>query len=415
MKTITFFMIPAFFLFSCEKNDPDPQAQEPADLALTQKALDIIHSDNEFGIAIFKQAHALDSTSVNMFVSPTSIALALAMTYNGANGDTKTAMETTLAKAGLTAEEINEGYKSLIGALKSVDQKVLMEVANSIWYKKDFTVLPDFISINQDYYDAEVSSLVFDATAKNIINAWCNDKTHGRIPEILDAIPPDAIMYLINAIYFKGIWKFEFDKSKTENEPFQLNSGSSLTVPMMKQITTVPYVADDKFMMVELPYGRGNFSMVVMLPKEGYNTDDIIGSLSQENWDTWISGMSESNVDLTLPKFTFEYKNELKDELSAMGMSVAFSSAADFSGINGTGGLCISRVIHKTFVEVNEEGTEAAAVTAVEVIETSVPGTPQNIVFRVNRPFLFAIRETTTGAILFIGRVQDPTVVKNGE
>jgi serpin B len=338
------------------------------------------------------------------------------MTYNGAAGDTRAAMEDALKKEGFTPEQINTSYKSLIDALRSVDQKVLLEIANSIWYRQDYTVLPEFVNVNREYYNAEVSSLDFaDPVAKDIINGWVDEKTHGRIEEIIDNIPSDAIMYLINAIYFKGIWQYEFDKSKTSEGPFDLNDGgSTVTVNFMKQSTSLSVMHNELFSMVELPYGRGNYSMDVLLPNQGFTTDDIVNSLTAENWNNWIMGMSLRNVDLVFPRFTFEYKNELKSELTAMGMGLAFTDDANFSGITGQGNLKISRVIHKSFVEVNEEGTEAAAVTAVEMVLTSGGGSGSNLLFQVDRPFLFAIRETTTGAILFIGRVQNPLIEGNG-
>lgn len=398
-------------LFSCEKSLEPPQGKK--EIVISKTTADIIKSDNEFGLELFQEVVSRDPEAVNVFVSPTSVALALAMTYNGANGETKTAMENALRKQGFTTEEINTSYKSLMDALMSVDPKVILEIANSIWYDVDFTVLPEFVSTNQDFYDAEVRSIDFgDPGAPGIINEWVSDKTHDKIKKIIDQIPADAVMYLINAIYFKGIWQYEFKEENTSDGPFYLNNGSPVTVPVMKQTTTLRYTSNDLFSMAELPYGQGNFSMLVLLPQTSFSTNDIVDSLTPGNWDFWISTLAEKNVDLQLPKFTFEYKNQLNDELEAMGMGVAFTDTADFSKINGTGGLFISKVLHKSFVEVNEEGTEAAAVTAVEVSLTSFPG-PEYTAFHVDRPFLFAIRETSTGAILFIGCVQNPLVKAN--
>jgi serpin B len=220
-------------------------------------------------------------------------------------------------------------------------------------------------------------------------------------------------MYLINAIYFKGIWQYDFDKENTSDGTFYLNNEATVQVPVMKQTATMRYAANELFSMAELPYGQGNFSMLVLLPQNGHSTDEIITALTPGNWDTWISTLTEKKVDLHLPKFTFEYENQLNDELEAMGMGIAFTDLADFSKINGTGGLCISKVLHKSFVEVNEEGTEAAAVTSVEISYTSI-GPDYTPKFYVDHPFLFAIRETSTGTILFIGRVQNPLIKENG-
>ncbi len=410
MKPIL-FLLAAILLTSCEKQNTQKESPAPKDIPLAKSTQDMIKSDNAFGFSVFQKVLENNPSTDNVFISPTSIALALAMTYNGAAGDTKTAMEATLQKAGLTTDEINTGYKSLIDALVSVDPKVLLEIANSIWYKQNYSVQQSFIDVNQQYYNALVSPIDFtDASAPATINGWVNENTHGKIPEVIQGIPGDVVMYLINAIYFKGKWKFEFEKDNTEAEPFTLKNGDTEQVPFMKQETSLPALQNALFSMVELPYGQGNFVMDVMLPNEGHTTDEIVAALTPENWDSWIASLTDRNLNIWFPKFKFNYKNELNDELSDLGMGIAFSDMADFSGINGTGGLAISRVLHKSFVEVNEEGTEAAAVTVVEIIETSVgPGNE----FKIDRPFLFAIREVKTGTILFMGRVQNPLTDTN--
>lgn len=408
MKPIlyTLFIVP-FLLFSCEENeDPVPTWKK---INITKTTSEIITADNDFGLELFQKVVASDAETDNIFISPTSVALALAMTYNGADGETKTAMENTLKKSGFTIDDINTGYNSLIKALISVDPKVLLEIANSIWYRQDFAVLPQFISVNKDYYDAEVSSLDFSQpSAIDIINGWVADKTHDKITEIINEIPVDVVMYLINAIYFKGIWLYEFDEKDTYSEPFYLNDGTSVTVPFMQQEAFFQYISNEQFSMIEMPYGQGNFNMMVMLPHANHTTDEICTILTQENWNSWLNMMTEENILVQLPKFKFEYENLLNEELKLMGMGIALTPQADFSKINGAGGIWISRVIHKSFVEVNEEGTEAAAVTAVEIIETATGTEPDYVLFRADRPFLFAIREKSTGAIIFIGRVQNP-------
>ena len=412
MNAKIYLVVMVAALFSCEKSTDMPQGRK--EIIISKTTADIIKSDNDFGLALFQEVVSHDTESENIFVSPTSVALALAMTYNGADGATKTAMESALRKQGFTVDEINTSYKSLIDALVSVDPKVLLEIANSIWYRNDFTVLPEFVTTNQNYYNAQVSSLDFsNPGAPGTINDWVSDKTHDKIKEIIKQISPETVMYLINAIYFKGIWQYEFDEENTSDGSFYLNNESQVQVPVMKQTTTLRYTTNEIFSMVELPYGQGNFSMLVLLPQNGHNTDEIVSALTPGNWDAWISTLAEKNVDLHLPKFTFEYENQLNDELEAMGMGIAFTDLADFSKINGSGGLCISKVLHKSFVEVNEEGTEAAAVTSVEIINTSA-GPDQTAPFYVDHPFLFAIRETSTGAVLFIGRVQNPLIKANG-
>ncbi|MBA7546210.1 hypothetical protein ES705_38593 [subsurface metagenome] len=370
----------------------------------------LVEADNLFGIKLFKEVLKTEEPEKNVMISPLSVSLALAMTYNGADGDTKEAMEKTLELSGLTVDEINENYKMLIDALASVDPKVLMSIANSIWYKQTFEVEQDFINVNQNYFYAEVSPLDFYAPdAVTTINNWVADKTKNKITEILDEIPAAAVMYLINAIYFKGIWKYEFDESDTEEKSFYLSDGTTKDVPMMVQEGSFNYLSNDILQAVEMPYGTGNYSMIILLPQNNKTLDDIIDQLSNENWNRWLSEFYEAEkVQIHLPKFKFEYEDSLNNELINMGMEIAFDPYnADFSKINLYRQLFISRVIHKTFIEVNEEGTEAAAVTLVEICEiVSEPGT--GIHFYVNHPFVFAIKEKYTNAIIFIGKVMEP-------
>ena len=407
MKTLK-FLIPVLFIlilgYSCEKTEVEEPG--PKEINLTQKGKILVEADNLFGINLFKEVLKIEEPDVNVMISPLSVSLALAMTYNGADGDTKEAMEKTLELSGFTIDEINENYKMLIDALASVDPKVLMSIANSIWYKQTFNVEQDFIDVNQNYFYAEVSPLDFlDPESVNTINNWVANKTNDKITEILDYIPDDAVMYLINAIYFKGIWKYEFDESDTEEKPFYLSDGTTKDVPMMAQEGSFNYFSNDILQAVELPYGAGNYSMIILLPKSNKTPDDIIDRLNNDNWNKWLSEFYEAGeVHIQFPKFKFEYEDSLNNELINMGMEIAFSGSADFSKINPLKRLFISRVIHKTFIEVNEEGTEAAAVTLVELCETSMAGEA----FIVNKPFIFVIKEKYTNSIIFMGKVMEP-------
>ncbi len=411
MKAIK-FVIPTIAIlllgYSCEKTSVEEPG--PKEIILTQKGKILVEADNLFGINLFKEVLKAEEPEKNVMISPLSVSLALAMTYNGADGDTKEAMEKTLELTGFTVDEINENYKILIDALASVDPKVLMSIANSIWYEQTFGVEQDFIDINQNYFYAEVSPLDFsNPESVTTINNWVADKTNDKITEIIDNIPAEAVMYLINAIYFKGIWKYEFDESDTDDKPFYLSDGTTKDVPMMVQEGSFNYFSNDILQAVELPYGAGNYSMVILLPQINKTPDDIIDQLSNDNWNSWLSEFYEAGkVQIHLPKFRFEYKNLLNDALTDMDMGIAFDpDNADFSKINPAWQLFISRVIHKTFVEVNEEGTEAAAVTAVEISFTSTGG-ETFIPFYVNQPFVFAIKEKYTNTIVFIGKVMEP-------
>ncbi|VAW16672.1 Serine protease inhibitor (serpin family) [hydrothermal vent metagenome] len=400
------FFISLSFISGCNLNSEDIDRE----INLTDKAAKLVEADNEFGLELFQKVVAYEKEAGNIMVSPLSVSLALAMAYNGANGETKTAMERALKLYGLSDDDINESYKTLVEALKSLDKKVLLEIANAIYYRDDFTVEPAFISVNQNYYDAAVSPLDFsDPGSVDVINGWVADKTRDKITRILDEISADQVMFLLNAVYFKGVWQKEFNSKSTVEYPFHLENGEVKDVGMMCRLDTLDYLSNSLFKAIRLAYGKGNYNMYVFLPEEGKTVNNIIEQLNKANWGAWMDGFRQTNsVDIKLPKFKFKYEIKLNDVLSDMGMGVAFSGAADFTGISKSGELSIDYVKHKTFVEVNEEGTEAAAVTVVAIELTSVGNEPQKIPFIVNKPFLFAITEKDTGAILFMGKVVLP-------
>jgi serpin B len=397
-------------LFSaCHEEPLEPG--EFKEIVLDEKSAQIVEADNEFGFELFQKIFASETKYENIMVSPFSVSLALAMTYNGAGGETKKAMEETLKLYGLSPEEINTSYQTLVKALKSLDKKVILEIANAIFYRDDFQVENGFISTNKNFYDAEVSALDFGSpNALKTINGWVANKTHDKIDKILDKISNDHIMFLINAIYFKGIWQSEFEKKNTAEKDFYLENGSTVKTDFMQQENSVLYSSNELFQAVQLPYGQGNYTMNIFLPQAGKSLQDITENLDKENWKNWNKNFVETNVDIELPKFKFEYELTMNQVLTDMGMGIAFTrGVADFTGINRGGNLNIDYVKHKSFIEVNEEGTEAAAVTVVAIEFTSVGGTTK-VPFYVNRPFLFAITEKSTGAVLFMGTVRNPQV-----
>ncbi len=412
-KIIISFLLSTLLLLACEKSPTtsEPLPDEPVIIQLSSGGEQVVEASNEFGLDIFKAIIADESPGKNIFISPTSISLALAMTYNGANGYTEDSMAYALRMDHLTSGQINTSYKELIGGLTSVDEKVIMDIANSIWYRQGFYVEPAFLEMNTAYYNADVSELDFNSPdAVSIINGWVSDNTNEKIETIINQIDPMAVMFLINAIYFKGTWTKEFNPESTYDGSFYLTDGTYKTVDMMAFQEEIGYVENDLFQAAELDYGRGNYSMIVLLPKGDLSAEELAIHLNPDNWQSWLSSIGTQEVQLSLPKFTFEYEKNLNDILSLMGMGIAFDPMlADFTGINSAGGLYISFVKHKTFVEVNEEGTEAAAVTIVGIVGTSVDPN-QNPVMVVNHPFLFAIREKTTNAIVFIGKVAEPKI-----
>ncbi|UCC85344.1 MAG: serpin family protein [Gemmatimonadota bacterium] len=377
----------------------------PRDLTAAEEGL--IQSDNAFGLKLFREIDLQEEAGANIFISPLSVAMALGMTYNGAAGETQQAMQETLELHGLTIDEVNASYRGLIDLLRNLDPSVEFLLANSIWYREGFAVEQDFLDVNREYFDAEVTALDFASpTAASTINDWVRAKTMGRIEEIVDD-PIDwlVVMYLINAIYFKGDWTFQFDPDLTADRPFYLAGGGQVQVPMMSFGTPadVRTYADQEVEVLDLYYGGKAYSMTILLPATGGDLDVLVGSLDSERWQEIVNGLATTNADVVLPKFTLEYELEMKDVLAALGMGIAFTDLADFSKIRSSGGLYISKVKHKTFVDVNEEGTEAAAVTSVEIREVSMPPT-----FVIDRPFLFAIREQFSGTILFMGKIVNP-------
>jgi serine protease inhibitor len=392
-------------LAGCAKDKP-AENKELVQVSLTANQKSLVLSNNAFGFDMFRTINKSENSDKNVFISPLSISLALAMTYNGANGDTKSEMQNTLRFPDLSADEINGYFQKLSNTLLNLDPTVKLGIANSIWYRQDFTVLPEFVTVNQTYYNAEVQALDFnDPASVAQINHWVATKTNDKIPKVIDDIPGNLVMFLINAIYFKGQWTYEFKKEATMDGPFHITPVTQSTIPFMNQEGTFNYYSNDSLQLVEMPYGQGNFSMIVLLPKNGHSVSSLAGGLTTETWSDLTDHMEKSNVAISMPRFKFEYEKILNDDLTALGMGRAFSDNADFSKINGTGGLCISFVKHNSFVEVNEEGTEAAAVTVVGIIETSAGPGPSFIPFVADHPFVFAIRETTTNTILFMGKV----------
>lgn len=373
---------------------------------LSPKTKELINSDNNFGFELLKRINAETEAGENMCISPLSVSLAMAMTYNGAGGDTEIAMRDALKFSGFTTEEINELYRDLTLALVSDDPKVKLEIANSIWYRNDFTILDDFVDRNEVYYDARVDALNFaDPGSKDIINGWVSDKTHKKIESIVDQISAESFMFLINAIYFKGQWTYEFDKDETSDLSFYKENGTVSDVPTMRLEADLNMLKTDLFDAIELPYGKGNVAMYVLLPSELSKVDDVIEALDHESWTDYLDSFYEQKeVKLQIPKWKSEFEMTLNPMLMDMGMEVAFSDAADFSRILPGAPLRISKVKHKTFIEVNEEGTEAAAVTSVEIELTAIMGE----YFTVNKPFVYLIAEKNTGSVLFAGKVMDP-------
>ncbi len=391
----------AFLSFKCYNNlitTPGDNQNSP----LTTSEQKLVSSSELFGLNLFKSVNNYEGNK-NIFISPLSVSMALGMTLNGAIGSTYDSMKTVLELNGLTQQEINESYKSLISLLTNMDPKVIFSIANSIWYESNMTFEQDFINQNKNYFNAEISALNFsDPNSVNIINDWVNQNTNGKITDIIEKIPREMVMYLINAIYFKGDWKYQFDKDKTNDDYFTTSSGSQVTCKMMRHQTKLSYFDNDLFQAVDLPYGDSTFFMTIFLPKYNIELNSVISQLNRTNLQSWLSSFTSSKVILLMPKFELEYKLQMNDVLKSMGMEIAFSGNADFTNMFKPGGLFISEVMHKSYLKVDEVGTEAAAVTSVGVGRSI--GNP-GFYMKVNKPFLFVIRERNSNSILFMGKV----------
>lgn len=394
---------------SCQHNPVNPTGGSPTG-SVNSLAKSVIDADNSFGFKLFTQINNTE-TGKNVFISPFSVSMAFGMLLNGANGSTLDSLEQALGNAGISLNDINNAYQNSSAFLTTLDAHVTFQNANSIWYRYGFPVLPDFLNINKNYFDAEVDSLDFTLpSAVQTINNWVNTKTNGKIPTILDgSIPSNIVMYLINAIYFKGTWTYTFDTSGTKDAPFTCADGSVTTCKLMSQEDTYAYYADSSVQAIDLPYGDRSYSMTIILPSAGISIDQFASALTQSQWNTIINKLDSAKVDLYLPKFTMNYSKSLSSELKALGMGIAFDPLrADLSHISSKVGLFVSDVLHKTYVDVDEEGTEAAAVTVISVGTTAYPDKPEIKFMRIDHPFIFAIREHQSGTILFIGKIVNP-------
>ncbi|WP_345237155.1 serpin family protein [Hymenobacter saemangeumensis] len=409
IKTTLLGLAGAAALFTaCQKETvaPPPTGNVPNLRPLTAAERQTVGSANDFAYRAFG-ALRQGAPAANLFISPLSISAALTMAYNGADGSTKTAMKSTLGFTPLTDLEINQAYQGLFGLLGGLDNRVRFTVANSIWHGEQYQLAAPFVQKNQTYFNASVRGVNFASpTTANTINSWVSASTQGKIPTILDGTSADDVMYLINALYFKGDWTYRFDPQLTRREPFQLEGGGSTLVDMM-MMTRGKYLKyqDGQQQVIDLPYGNKQFSMTLIVPQGTATLADVAGRLSAGQLATWLARADSTTWHLHLPKFRLAYEQELNQTLTQLGMGVAFGGQANFSQMlaNGATNLAISSVKHKAVLEVNEEGSEAAAVTSVGVGTTSLPPAVY-----INRPFLFLIREKASNAVLFMGQLTNP-------
>ncbi|MBU8918046.1 serpin family protein [Bacillus sp. FJAT-29953] len=369
---------------------------------------EIVSANNQLGMKLLTEIGA--GNGGNTVISPTSLLMALSMVYNGADGATKEEMAKVLQTTGMDATELSQANASMMSMLHKHSKQIQLNIANSIWLNKDFHFQDDFATNNRDYFNAEIKEIdINDSKSVPLINDWVKKSTNGKIKEIIEApLDPDLVVVLINAIYFNGKWQYEFDKEQTKEQTFNLTEGTTKKVPLMTLNEKLAYLETEDFQAVSLPYGDGQMSMKIFLPRESSNLAEFQKMLTTENWEKWNSEFTEKKGTVLLPKFQLEYEVILNDLLKNLGMETAFDSRANFSKmVKETDPIMISEVKQKTFIDVNEAGTEAAAATSVQMVKESA-SIDNPFFIEVNRPFFMAITEEESGTILFMGLISDP-------
>lgn len=381
---------------------PPPISALPRTLTALEQ--DAIRASNTFGLSLLRET-AIRNSGENVILSPLSASMALGMAYAGADGATADSMRHTLGWGSASRADILAGYRDLPSLLSNLDPKVTFTSANALWVKNGFPVLPAYTLEMQQVFSAEVRSGDFGPTTVADMNRWASDKTNGRIPKVVETLGPELIAVLMNALYFKGDWRDRFEVARTRSVPFTTGAGERPSVPTMHRTDTMAYMRARGAQWVELPYGNTAYVMTLVLPDSGTSPQAWLSGLDGATFTSLAQGLRSVDVDLALPKFRLAVDFQLRDPLEAMGMRIAFNPrTADFSRI-GPGELYLSYVKQDVFIDVNEEGTEAAAVTQVGVGVTSLP---QREVVHLDRPFAFFLRERLSGTILFAGIIEHP-------
>ncbi len=378
--------------------------------ALNASEIAVRDAANSFSFALWSKINAAQPDT-NVFISPLSASFALGMTMNGTATATYDQIHSALQFGSMPLADINSGYRSLIALLESLDPSVQMQIANSIWYAKGAPIRQSFIDTTGADFGATVQAEDFNnsAASATAINGWVNTATNGKITKVLDSVDPSTAMFLINAIYFKGNWRSQFDPALTTSESFTASDGSRQPMQLMHRTGGMLYTETSAYQAVDLSYGDSVFAMTVLLPKTGTTVESLAASLTPQSWQTLLGLLHVASLDLSLPKVKLSYERKMNRDLMALGMVEPFDclAGADFSLMflppDAVGQICIDFVQQNSFVDINEQGTEAAAVTVVAGVFTSGDLGPAEM--RVDHPYLVVIRERLTGTVLFMGKV----------
>lgn len=405
MKIKLFLLLGVFALITgCQNDDDGSDIAKPRKDIVLSRAEEVLTNENiDFAFRLFKQVNNAEKEQSNWAISPLSTSLALSILANGAVGNTLEEIKNVLGFSSFELDEMNRYNQKLVKELLDLDNTTRLNIANSVWLDYNFPVKETFVDVNQNMYNARVENL--DLTKQEsirTINNWVSEQTNKAIKEVITETDLYNNMYLMNALYFKGIWYNPFKKSDTKQELFTNADGSSVNVPMMNQTKSYFWINSDDFSIVQFPYGNAAFSMVIFLPLEGKTLDQSLEKLTYEYWKEWHEQLQHVSVWVKLPRFEIDSKRRLAEDLKALGLKDAFvEEAADFSSLTSVDEFCIDRVDQFINIKVNEEGTEAGAVNKVHKWPTS----NYSRRFHVDRPFAFMIMEKSTGTILFMGKV----------
>ncbi len=389
------------WLTACENSAPEP-GMKPRLRKMTASEKELIQTSNDFALHLLRTTDQY-SDKENVFISPLSVGMALGMLYNGAEGETKEEIETTLGLSGFSTTELNKTFNELTSFLLLIDDKADLTIANSVWYAHHYMIKDEFRNLVMAYYDAEVKSVDFrKAYAVSTINKWVDAKTLGKIPVLLNRIPPGAVMYLINAMHFKALWKTRFDADQTRKSSFHTGKAEVTTDMMYGRKMPMLHYRDPGLELAELPYGNGQFCLTILMPSE--SPGQFMDHFSSEDLTHFLAMADTISMDIRMPKFSLAFEIKLNDVLRSMGLKRAFTDHAELGRLfQQQLSVKVSEILHKAVIEVDESGTEAAAVTSVGVSLTSMPA-----VINLNRPFIFMVRERHTQAILFCGILRNP-------